>query len=397
MKKKRTIKSKDSTNKRLKIFTWSAIAILALMGFIGLGYYVGYVDGSKYTDTGSATHKESNFTESSSNATSAQALPKKGDEPKVLTSKEAQKTPELAKNPQNISSRQEEDIKNRLKTVLNEEKNRYAIKGASHEYEGNPEKINKPIKVEKKIPQKPEHLPKKVEKNSKKIQHIAVKESSDKETFSGKPKLAIIIDDVSFSQEVKAIKKLDLTVTMSFLPPNAIHPDSAVLASKESFYMVHLPMEAVSFNASEPITLKVGDSQAVISQRIDDVVKLFPRVKYLNNHTGSKFTADEVAMNRLIFALNAHHIEFIDSRTIAQTKAPKVMKANGERYIGRDVFLDHTMNVEYVKKQIQEAVKVAKSKGYAVAIGHPHPNTLEALRESKELLSQVELVQINKI
>ena len=49
MKKKRTIKSKDSTNKRLKIFTWSAIAILALMGFIGLGYYVGYVDGSKYT------------------------------------------------------------------------------------------------------------------------------------------------------------------------------------------------------------------------------------------------------------------------------------------------------------------------------------------------------------
>jgi len=236
-----------------------------------------------------------------------------------------------------------------------------------------------------------------LKKTPKKTQHIAVKENVEKETYSGKPKLAIIIDDVSFSREVKAIKNLDLTVTMSFLPPNAIHPDSALLASKESFYMVHLPMEAVSFNASEPITLKVGDSQAVISQRIDDVVKLFPRVKYLNNHTGSKFTADEVAMNRLIFALNAHHIEFIDSRTIAQTKAPKVMKANGERYIGRDVFLDHTMNVEYVKKQIQEAVKVAKSKGYAVAIGHPHPNTLEALRESKELLSQVELVQINKI
>ncbi len=397
MKKKRIIKSKDSTNKRLKIFTWGAIAVLALIGFIGLGYYVGYVDGSKYTDTGSSRHKESNLSESSSHVTSPQALPEKVDEPKVVTSKESPKTPDLSKSAQNISSKQEEDIKERLKIVLNEEKNKYVIKGASHEYEESPEEINKPIKIEKKVPKKLEHPPKKVEKTPKKIQHIAVKESSDKETFSGKPKLAIIIDDVSFSQEVKAIKKLDLTVTMSFLPPNAIHPDSALLASKESFYMVHLPMEAVSFNATEPITLKVGDSQAVISQRVDEVVKLFPRVKYLNNHTGSKFTSDEVAMNRLIFALNAHNIEFIDSRTIAQTKAPKVMKANGERYIGRDVFLDHTMNVEYVKKQIQEAVKVAKSKGYAVAIGHPHPNTLEALRESKELLSQVELVQINKI
>ncbi len=396
MKKKRIIKSKDSANKTLKIFTWGAIAILALIGFIGLGYYIGYVDGSKYTNTGSSTHKELNLTESSSNVTFPQVLPKKVDESKVVTSKEPQKTPDVSKA-QNISSKQEEDIKERLKTVLNEEKNRYAIKGASHEYEESPEKINKPIKVEKKVPIKLEHPPKKIEKNSKKIQHVAVKESSTKETFSGRPKLAIIIDDVSFPQEVKAIKKLDLTVTMSFLPPNSIHPDSALLASKESFYMVHLPMEAVSFNASEPITLKVGDSQAVISQRLDDVVRLFPRVKYLNNHTGSKFTADEVAMNRLIFALNAHNIEFIDSRTIAETKAPKVMRAYGERYIGRDVFLDHTMNVEYVKKQIQEAVKVAKSKGYAVAIGHPHPNTLEALRESKELLSQVDLVQINKI
>ncbi|MDD2356477.1 MAG: divergent polysaccharide deacetylase family protein [Thiovulaceae bacterium] len=381
----------------MKIFTWSAIAILALMGFIGLGYYAGYVDGSKYTDTRSAKHKESNATEPFSSVTSTQALPKKADEPKIVTSKEPKLPLDLPKSTQNISLKQEEDIKERLKTVLNEEQNRYAIKGASHEYEGNPEKINKPIKVEKKVPQKLEYPSKKIEKTPKKTQHVAIQESNNQGTFSGKPKLAIIIDDVSFSKEVKAIKKLDLTVTMSFLPPNLIHPDSAVLASKESFYMVHLPMEAVSFNASEPITLKVEDSQALISQRVDDVVKLFPRVKYLNNHTGSKFTADEVAMNRLIFALNAHHIEFIDSRTIAQTKAPKVMRAYGERYIGRDVFLDHTMNVEYVKKQIQEAVKVAKSKGYAVAIGHPHPNTLEALRESKELLSQVELVQINKI
>ena len=61
------------------------------------------------------------------------------------------------------------------------------------------------------------------------------------------------------------------------------------------------------------------------------------------------------------------------------------------------MFLDDSINVAYIKKQIQEAVRIAKLKGHAVAIGHPHANTLEALRESKALLSQVELVQINKI
>ena len=73
------------------------------------------------------------------------------------------------------------------------------------------------------------------------------------------------------------------------------------------------------------------------------------------------------------------------------------MRSEGKRYIGRDVFLDHTMDVAYVKGQIREAVKVAKSRGYAIAIGHPHPNTIEALRESKDILNQVDLVQINKI
>ena len=397
MKKKRTIKSKNSTNKILKKTTWVIITILALVGLIGLGYYIGYVDASNGVDKKSTVHKDLNETKSPVNKPLVQESVKKTDEGKIVPIKEPQKLPDIAKAAQSSSSENEEDMKKRLKTVLNEEENKYAQKGASHEYEESPEQIDKPLKPVHETPLKPEHPLKKSEKSPKKIEHAQVKESVSNDSIGEKPKLAIIIDDVSFAEEVKAIKKLDLTLTMSFLPPNSIHPDSALLASRESFYMVHLPMEAMNFNASEPITLKVGDSQEAISKRVDDVVKLFPKVKYLNNHTGSKFTSDEVAMNRLIIALNEHKIEFVDSRTIAETKAPQVMKAFGERYMARDVFLDHTMNVEYVKKQIQEAVRIAKLKGHAIAIGHPHANTLEALRESKALLSQVELVQINKI
>ena len=339
MKKKRTTKSKSHTNKFLKFLGWTFITILASIVLVGVGYYLGYEEGVKFSDRVNTVQKER-----------VVKAPKKVEKPIAVT-------------------KTDEDMKDRLKNVLKEEENRYAQEGASHEYEETPEQLS----------------------------HPPVADIVKKEKIKTRPKLAIIIDDVSFSKDVREIKKLNLNLTMSFLPPNAIHPDSAVLASKEPFYMVHLPMEAMNFNASEPITLKVKDSQQTIMNRVDQIVSLFPKVKYINNHTGSKFTSNEVAMNRLIFALNKHNIDFVDSRTIAETKAPKVMHAYGKRYIARDVFLDHKMDIDYVKHQIIEAVRTAKTKGYAVAIGHPHKNTLEALRESKDILKQVDLVQINQI
>jgi len=217
------------------------------------------------------------------------------------------------------------------------------------------------------------------------------------EVYTSKPKLAIILDDVQTASQVRAVKSLHLNVTMSFLPPRAARPNSAKLAAHEKFYMVHLPMEAMHFNAEEPHTLRIHDSQQKISAKIKEIKRLFPKVAFINNHTGSKFTSNEVAMNRLIFALNTNHIRFIDSRTTAKTMAPKVLKNFGLKYVSRDVFLDHHMDKPYILKQIKKAVALAKTRGHAIAIGHPHKNTLQALYESKDLFKDVDLVQINKI
>jgi len=212
---------------------------------------------------------------------------------------------------------------------------------------------------------------------------------------STKPKLAIIMDDISVKSHVNAINSLDLPITMSFLPPSKFRPNSHTLAAKEKFYMVHLPMEAKNFTKEEPFTLRVSDSQKMIQQRVAKIKKLFPKVKYINNHTGSKFTSDELAVNKLIYALKKQNINFIDSRTIASTKVPKVMKNYGKKYMARDVFLDHESDKKYIKAQIKKAIKIAKTHGTAIAIGHPHVNTILALNESKKLFKDVELVLIN--
>jgi hypothetical protein len=212
-----------------------------------------------------------------------------------------------------------------------------------------------------------------------------------------KPMMAIIFDDVSFAHDVRNIKALNLPVTMSFLPPSKRHPDSAALAAKQSYYMVHLPMEAVSFAAEEPLTLHVGDDEAVIEERIRQIKNLFPKVAFVNNHTGSKFTADRDAMEKLLYALDREGITFVDSRTTGKTAVPALMKTLHRPYISRDVFLDHDPDVEAVKKQVRRAVKIAKKYGSVVVIGHPHKQTLQGLAESKDVLESVKLVRIDTL
>ena len=222
------------------------------------------------------------------------------------------------------------------------------------------------------------------------IQKLPPKSTTD-------PQLVIIFDDVAFSRDIKAINTLDLEVTLSFLPPTSHHPSSAKLAAREPYYMVHLPMEAMNFNAPEKFTLMVDDSKERISERIKEVKKYFPKVAYINNHTGSKFTSDFEAMKRLISVLKKEDIGFIDSRTIASTKAKEVTALYGMPFLTRDIFLDHEDNVAAIKKQIAKAVAKAKKYGHCIAICHPHKATIEALHASEELLKEVSVVRIDRL
>ena len=212
-----------------------------------------------------------------------------------------------------------------------------------------------------------------------------------------KPRLAIVIDDVSFAHDVKAIKSVNIPMTMSFLPPSPLHPDSAKLASQEKFYMVHLPLEAMNFTACEPTTLHCSDTKAVISKRIKEIKALFPRMHYINNHTGSRFTSDKRAVEDLLSVLNEENIGFLDSRTTSKTKVPEVMESLGKVYVGRDIFLDHESDIPYIEGQIKKAIEMAKKHGSAIAIGHPRKETIQALKNSKSAFKDVELVYINKV
>ncbi|WP_457564476.1 divergent polysaccharide deacetylase family protein [Caminibacter sp.] len=218
-----------------------------------------------------------------------------------------------------------------------------------------------------------------------------------KQHKSKKPMLVIILDDVSFKYQVRDIKSLPFKITPSFFPPTKRHPNTAVYAKEFSDYMVHLPLEAIHFSKPEPNTLNVGASYAKIKARIDYIKKIFPRAHFINNHTGSTFTADKNSMILLFKALKADNLGFVDSRTTPYSKAYIADNYYKIPLFSRNVFIDNKPDIAYIQNQLKKAVKIAQKKGYAIAIGHPHKTTFEALRKSKNILKNVEVVYIDEL
>jgi polysaccharide deacetylase 2 family uncharacterized protein YibQ len=214
---------------------------------------------------------------------------------------------------------------------------------------------------------------------------------------SGTAKLVIIIDDVSTKRHIQKIQEIGYPITMAFMPPTKTHKDSATITQSLNDYMVHLPLEATTRSAEESDTLHVGDDLATIEKKIKQLKSLYPRAVYYNNHTGSKFTADDESMDKLIQVLKNHNIQFVDSRTTPASVVKQYASKYGMRYIGRNIFLDNIQSKNAIKIQLQKAVEIAKKSGSAIAIGHPYSTTFEALKESKEMLRGIDIVTIDKI
>ena len=209
-------------------------------------------------------------------------------------------------------------------------------------------------------------------------------------------KLAIIIDDVGTGEQAQKIAALPVRVTPSIFPPEYQRKDTRSLARGFEHYAIHLPMEASSAK-NNSATLRTSDNYEKLRGVIEKLRADFPNAKFINNHTGSKFTADERAMQNLLRAMNEHGFLFIDSRTSPATKAKAAMNGLGMRYVHRDVFLDNQNSVAAVRKKLREAVALAKKQGYAIAIGHPKSSTLRALANSADILGEVDLVYLDEI
>ena len=204
------------------------------------------------------------------------------------------------------------------------------------------------------------------------------------------PKLAIILDDLGNDREAaEAVFALHYPLTISVLPYHAHSTEIAEEAQRRGLeVMLHLPMRAIANETPEAHQLEAGMSVEEVARALGGMLGSVPTASGVNNHEGSLATTDAKLMGELMPLLKQRDLFFVDSRTTAATVAFETAEHAGVRSGFRNVpFLDDVQDVGAIRKQLEAALRGAKEKGAAIAIGHPHGETLRAL---KEMLPRVE-------
>lgn len=211
--------------------------------------------------------------------------------------------------------------------------------------------------------------------------------------------LAIVVDDMGSSmKEVQELAAINLPLTFAIIPglPKARGVAEYAHAQGRDV-IIHIPMEPQGYPAQrvEANALLMSSSASEIESRIKGFIKEIPFVVGANNHMGSRYTESELQMKPVIAALKENGLFFLDSRTSPKSVGQKLAVAMEVRTGSRNVFLDNEQSVEAIKKELVSAARMAGKKGGAIAICHPHPATIKALREAMPKLAAEGTVFVN--
>ncbi len=195
--------------------------------------------------------------------------------------------------------------------------------------------------------------------------------------------LAIIVDDLGYDRtQAEALFALPFPLTLAVLPHLPYSADIAEEAYRRGYQVIlHLPMESNSDAKHEASELRRGMTSAEVTWLLARMLETVPHAVGANNHQGSLATADPQLMAATMSALHERDLFFVDSRTTTATVAYDAALRAGVPAASRKIFLDDIPTREAVLQQLALAVRQARKDGFAIAIGHPHPATLQALEE----------------
>jgi len=195
--------------------------------------------------------------------------------------------------------------------------------------------------------------------------------------------LAIVIDDMGLDRtHTQEVIALPAEVTVSLM---TYADDLAGLAARAHAagheVLAHVPMQPLSAKEDPgPHALTVAMDDSTLHATMGTNLDRWQGYVGVNNHMGSRFTMDRARMAVVMDELKSRGLLWLDSRTTTDSVGPAAAQSAGVPYVVRDVFLDNVETVDAVVEQLDRAIATAKSRGTAIAIGHPHDATIIALR-----------------
>jgi polysaccharide deacetylase 2 family uncharacterized protein YibQ len=202
--------------------------------------------------------------------------------------------------------------------------------------------------------------------------------------------LALIVDDAGYNlEELQAFLDLPMPLTVAVLPnlPHSTEAARRVRAAGKDL-LLHAPMEPDGGEDPGPGAILTGQSPERIRQLLEADFASVPGALGMNNHMGSKATADEAVMTTVLGYLQETGRLFVDSRTTAATAGPRVARSLGLPILQRDVFLDDDPDEGAIGGSFDKGIAEARARGSAIAIGHvQHRGVVDILRAAERNLA----------
>jgi len=196
------------------------------------------------------------------------------------------------------------------------------------------------------------------------------------------PMVVVIIDDMGVDRKrSERIAALPGPLTLSYMTyAGHVGEQAAAAGAHGHELMMHMPMQplSASFDAG-PDALTDQLPAAEVRRRVDADLARFDGYVGVNNHMGSRFTADAPGMRIVMQELKKRGLLFVDSMTTGKSAGLAMARAEGVPALARDVFLDNVEDRGAIQAQLGKLEELARRNGSAVAIGHPRDHTIEAL------------------
>jgi hypothetical protein len=235
--------------------------------------------------------------------------------------------------------------------------------------------------------------------------HSEIRESKTAGESSGRAKIAIIIDDLGPNlSDFHAIRGLHPNLSFAVLPfqSHSIQIAREARMNGNHDLLLHLPLEANRKEenpGSGAIYHSMGSDEIIRQVRRD--LQAIPDIQGVNNHMGSRITSDPAEMTIILSEIKSKNLFFVDSRTAASSVAFSLAEKLGIRSGKREVFLDDSASDADIQAEFRRLEELARRNGSAIAIGHPRPATIRALktfitgidRENLELVPVSELLR----
>jgi polysaccharide deacetylase 2 family uncharacterized protein YibQ len=199
-----------------------------------------------------------------------------------------------------------------------------------------------------------------------------------------KGKVAIIVDDMGFSlQTIEELCSINIPLTIAILPHSPWAVETAHIARNNGLEVIlHLPMESLNDYQSNQDTqglIHSEMSQDEILRVLEDNLQRVPFIQGVNNHMGSKITAQRELMLPILEKLKEKNLYFVDSLTSGRSVAYQLARQLNIPSAERHVFLDTDPSEESVKQSLLQLFRMARRRGMAVGICHPLEATLKVL------------------